>query len=47
MRQEQLTDVPPEEVDNVVKSFVGSGANKITSQKESDGNWTITADFTD
>jgi hypothetical protein len=45
MRQEQLTDIPPNEVGNVVGSFVSDGANKVTSEQQGDGNWTITAVF--
>lgn len=45
MKPEEIHDVPGEDVPNVVKGFILSGAKKIiaTKQKQKDGRWTVKA----
>lgn len=43
---EQLTDIPQNEVDQVVADFESEGAN-VTKSQQKDGNWEVTATFPD
>lgn len=43
MNPEEIRDVPPEDVPNVVKGFILSGAKKIIATKQEDGKWTVKA----
>ena len=45
-RTERLTDVPDDEVDQLVEDFESVGA-EVTKTKQDDGNWTVTATFPD
>ena len=41
-RIEELTDIPPSEVDQVVEDYRSEGAD-VKKTKQPDGNWTVTA----
>lgn len=43
MKPEEMTDVPSEDVPNVVKGYIQSGAKIINCIKQNDPNWTIKA----
>jgi len=43
-RTEVLTDIPSDEVEQVVADFESEGA-KVQQIKQADGNWTIRATF--
>lgn len=43
---EELTDIPPEEVDEVAASYESEGAS-VERIKQDDGNWTVRATFPD
>jgi hypothetical protein len=45
MSREQLINVPPNEVGNIVRSFVLDGANEVLAKKQANGNWTVTAEI--
>ncbi len=40
----ELRDVPGNEVPRIVKGFILDGYTKITVEKQSDGNWTVTGE---
>lgn len=40
---QQITDVPPGRVGQIVQQFVMGGARQVTCVRQADGNWTITA----
>ncbi len=44
-RTEVLETVPSSEVEDVMQDFRDAGASKVTKTKQSDGNYTVTADF--
>lgn len=41
---ESLLDVPENEVLKIVEGFMSDGFIKITIEKQSDGNWTVTGE---
>ena len=41
----QLTDIPKEEVREIVQSFARDGAISIVSKPMKDGTWVVTAEF--
>lgn len=43
MNPEEISNVPAEDVPNVVKGFILSGAEKITATKQEDAKWTVKA----
>ncbi len=45
--QETLSDIPDDEVEEVMEDFKDSGATKVTKTKQSNGLWTVTATFAD
>lgn len=46
VRLEQLTDIPPDEVDQVVEDYRSEGA-AVEKIEQPDGNWTVNATFSD
>ena len=48
MREEELTDVPSDEVHNVVDSFINNdNATRVVCDQQADGSWTVTANIPD
>jgi hypothetical protein len=45
--QETLSDIPDDEVEEVMEDFKDSGATKVTKTKQANGLWTVTATFAD
>lgn len=43
-RIEELNDIPPAEVDQVVDDYTSEGA-EVEKTKQADGNWTVKATF--
>jgi hypothetical protein len=44
-REEQLTDIPAENVQQVMQDFKDAGATDVKSAKQSNGKYTVTATF--
>lgn len=45
-RVEELNDIPPSEVDEVISDYESEGA-EVEKIKQSNGNWTVRAVFQD
>jgi len=41
--ERKLTDIPPDEVDEVVGDFESEGCTIESKTKQADGNWTVVA----
>ena len=44
-KQMVLTDVPTEQVDQIVRDFTSDRATKVTKEVQPNGDWTVRASF--